>query len=70
MNNTNKETITRFIECLIPISHCNLRCSYCYIIQQNRRDQKLPAFAHSPEYIGKAFSKKRWSKHYCVLGGL
>ena len=65
----SKETVSRFIECLIPISHCNLRCSYCYIIQQNRRDQKMPAFAYPPEYIGKAFSKKRWSKHYCGLGG-
>ena len=30
----------RFIECLLPVTICNLKCSYCYIIQGNRRDMK------------------------------
>lgn len=54
------DKITRFIECLIPVTACNLRCSYCYIIQENRRTQRWPGLKYSPEVIGRAFSAKRW----------
>ncbi|WP_302285367.1 radical SAM protein [Bacteroides clarus] len=53
----------RFIECLLPITACNLKCSYCYIIQGNRRTNKKATFQYSPEHIGKALSKER-------LGGI
>ena len=53
-------SIKRFVECTVPISHCNLRCGYCYIIQEKRRDADMPGFRYSPEYIGRAFSKERW----------
>ena len=55
-----RESVKRFVECTIPISHCNLRCKYCYIIQESRRDADMPKLRYSPDYIGKAFSKKRW----------
>lgn len=53
----------RFFECLIPVTACNLKCSYCYIIQENRRTSQQAEFKYSPEHIGKALSKER-------LGGI
>lgn len=49
----------RFIECLTTNTNCNLKCNYCYLIQQKRRTNKNTSFNYSPEYIGKALSKKR-----------
>lgn len=49
----------RFLECLIPLTICNLRCSYCYLIHQNRRTNKKAVFEYSPEHIGKALSQER-----------
>lgn len=49
----------RFLECLIPITVCNLKCSYCYIIQENRRTSQKAILKYSPERIGKALSKER-----------
>lgn len=53
------EKICRFIECLIPVTVCNLKCEYCYIIQEQRRSSKLPTMQYSAEQIGKALSKER-----------
>lgn len=53
----------RFIECLIPLTACNLRCSYCYVIQEGRRKNEKALFQYSPETIGKALSLSR-------LGGI
>lgn len=49
----------RFFECLIPTTACNLRCSYCYLIQENRRKGEPAIFRYSPEIIGKGLSQKR-----------
>ena len=57
------DKITKFIECLLPVTACNLKCSYCYIIQEGRRKQETFKLSHSPEFIAKALSKKR-------LGGI
>lgn len=53
------DKIKRFIECLVPVTACNLKCDYCYVIQQNRRKNELPKFKYSPEHIAKALSKER-----------
>lgn len=53
------EKIKKFFECLIPISNCNLKCSYCYVIQENRRDSGNVPFKLPPKEIARAFSKKR-----------
>ena len=53
------EKIKRFFECLIPVTACNLRCSYCYVIQRNNRKNKMANLKYSPEQIGKALSKER-----------
>lgn len=50
----------KFVECLVPISHCNLRCEYCYVIQGNYRDYPTPKFRLSPQEIGRAFNPARW----------
>jgi organic radical activating enzyme len=54
------DKIKRFIECVIPVTACNLRCSYCYVIQRNNRNNKMPEMKYSAEQIGAAFKKERW----------
>ena len=54
------DKIRRFVECTIPISQCNLRCSYCYVIQHKLRNTQTNDFRCSPAEIGEAFSKDRW----------
>lgn len=49
----------RFIECLTTNTTCNLHCSYCYLIQQNRRTNQRAVFDYSAEHIGKALCKDR-----------
>ena len=54
------EKIKRFVECLIPITCCNLKCSYCYVIQRDNRKNRMAELKYSPEQIGLAMNKKRW----------
>lgn len=49
----------RFFECLIPVTICNLECSYCYVIQENNRTMKLSQLDYPPEIIAKALRKER-----------
>ncbi len=49
-----------FIECLLPVTACNLKCDYCYIIQRDQRKLKIPQLKYSPEIIGKCLSVKRF----------
>ena len=53
------EKIKRFIECLIPVTACNFKCSYCYVIQRNNNKGQLPHMKYSPEQIGEALNKER-----------
>lgn len=55
--------IKRFLECLVPVTLCNLECPYCYIIQENRRNMKLAEMPYSPEHIARALRPER-------LGGI
>ncbi|WP_215698773.1 radical SAM protein [Clostridium sp. MCC353] len=57
------EEIKRFFECLLPVTACNLKCSYCYIIQRDNRNMKIPELKYSPERIGAGLSQER-------LGGI
>lgn len=53
------EKIKRFIECYLPVTACNLNCSYCYVIQKKDRTNQLPKFEYSTKVIVDALSKKR-----------
>lgn len=53
------DKITKFFECFIPVSCCNMYCEYCYVMQENRRENKMPEFKYSPKQIGVALTKKR-----------
>lgn len=54
------EKIKKFIECLIPVTKCNIRCSYCYVIQENRREGDVPALDYDLDTIQKALTKERF----------
>ena len=60
---TKVEKIRRFFECLIPVTACNLKCSYCYVIQRDRRKMKMADLKYTPEQMGEALTKER-------LGGI
>lgn len=51
--------IKRFFECLIPVTVCNLKCSYCYVIQRDYRNMKLAELKYTPAHIGKCLTRKR-----------
>lgn len=57
------EHISKFLECLAPVTVCNLECEYCYIIQQKRRKMEDPKWKYDTHTVAKALSKKR-------LGGM
>lgn len=57
------ERLVRFFECIIPVTICNLKCDYCYVIQRNNRSMKKAELKFSPEHIGKCLTKER-------LGGM
>lgn len=49
----------RFIDIHIPVTHCNLKCHYCYVWHEGSRDTKETPFQYSAEHIGKALSVER-----------
>lgn len=51
--------IKRFFECLVPVTACNLKCSYCYIIQRNHRSMEIPKMKYSLSQIRSALTKER-----------
>ena len=53
------DKIKRFLECLIPVTVCNLECEYCYVIQENRRKMQLSQLRYTPDHIVNALRKER-----------
>lgn len=53
------EPIKCFIECLLPITSCNIKCHYCYVVQRNNRKMKKAEIKYSPQIIAKALRKER-----------
>lgn len=51
--------IKRFFECLIPVTVCNLKCNYCYIIQRDYRNMELSQLKYSPQHIAEGLTQKR-----------
>lgn len=54
------DKIVRFVECLIPMSVCNFKCEYCYVIQQNRDKQEMNKLENCMKHLSRAFNKERW----------
>lgn len=53
------EPIKYFIECLLPITACDIKCHYCYVVQRDNRKMKMASLKHSPEFMAQALSRKR-----------
>lgn len=53
------QKIKRFFECLIPVTACNMKCSYCYVIQRDNRKNRMAELKYSPSQIGSALTMKR-----------
>ncbi len=51
--------IVGFIEVLIPITQCNMKCHYCYVIQRENRTNRKASLPE-PEEIRKALRKERF----------
>ena len=54
------EKINKFIECLLPVTSCNIKCSYCYVIQENRRKMEIPKLDYDLNTMSKALTKERF----------
>ena len=53
------DRIKRFFECLMPVTACNLKCGYCYVIQRDNRKMEVPKLKYTPETIGKGLTIDR-----------
>lgn len=51
--------IKRFIELMIPIHACTLRCPYCYVTHRGLFDSKVESFKYSAQHVRRALSVKR-----------
>ncbi len=60
------DKISKFIDCYVPVTTCNLRCHYCYITLKKMFKDELPKFQYSPEFMAKALSRERLGGP-CVL---
>lgn len=54
----NNDKLKGFIEVLIPITLCNLKCHYCYVIQRDNRTNDPGTVGHTPNEIRRALSKE------------
>jgi len=64
--------IKHFIDVLVPVSSCTLRCPYCYITHHRLFDAKLPTFQYDVDTWKQAFRKERWGGvclvNFCAAG--
>ncbi len=51
--------IKRFFECLVPVTACNLKCHYCYIVQRGGRNMEITKLKYSVDTIRKALRQER-----------
>lgn len=54
------EKISKFVECLLPITLCNLKCHYCYVMQRHNRTMKKAVFDYPISTMVAALSKERF----------
>jgi hypothetical protein len=53
------DKLKRFIDCLVPIDSCILRCSYCFIGQERNFSRRIAKLKHSSSFIRQALSVER-----------
>lgn len=51
--------IKKFIDVMVPIAKCNMKCEYCYLSHINVDFDKVTDIYHHPKYIRYALSQKR-----------
>jgi len=61
----------RFINIYVPVTTCNMKCSYCYISQSGLWKQALPKFKYDAKTVRNALSIKRLGGecHINICGG-
>lgn len=57
-NSEKDQKIVKFIDCLVPIDRCNLRCSYCYLKEEEKFKSRLAVYPDA-KVIRKALSRER-----------
>lgn len=62
--------IVKFIECLIPITLCNLKCHYCYVMQRHNRNMKHAEFNYSVPHMLSCLTRERFggSVYFSICG--
>lgn len=55
----SQHKFARFIELMIPIHACTLRCTYCYVTHRGLFDTIIEPFKYTPRQIRKALSTGR-----------
>lgn len=60
-----KQKIKRYIDCYVPITTCNLRCSYCYVAQQGLLSKQYPILNILPRRFDKLYQCKNWVGFVC-----
>ena len=53
------DKLKRFIDILVPVTTCTLRCHYCYTTHHRLFGGPLPKFSYTPETFRKALSQRR-----------
>ncbi len=62
----NNPKLKGFIEVLIPITVCNLKCAYCYVMQRSNRTNDLGMVEHTPEEIAYALRPERLGGNFYI----
>ena len=60
MKNGMDNRVVAFVEVLIPITKCNIKCHYCYVAQRSYRTMEFAHFQRSPEEIAYALRPERF----------
>lgn len=53
------DKLKRYIDCIVPIEGCTLRCHYCYITQHRKFNNNKAVFKYSPQQVKQATTKER-----------
>ena len=60
------DKIKKFIDTIVPITTCNLKCHYCYITLCKKFSDSIVPLKYSPEHIANALSQKRLGGICCI----